>query len=69
MKVYEFEKSLLNRLQESRSLLQVRGNDFIPASEIRHEWEIYAELKMEPAGKMQPSSIFLNLFGSVHKKK
>lgn len=51
MKVFEFEKSLLDRLRESRNLLEVRGDEFIKASEIRHEWELYAELKMEPAGK------------------
>lgn len=53
MKVFEFEKSLLDRLQESRNLLEVGGDDYIKASQIRHEWELYAELKLEPAGKTQ----------------
>lgn len=61
MKVFEFEKSLLDRLRESSNLLEVRGNDFIKASEIRHEWKIYAELKMEPAGKTKS-----NWYYSLH---
>lgn len=55
MKVFEFEKSLLDRLRETRNLLVMGGDDFIKASGIRHEWELYAELKMEPAGKNQQS--------------
>lgn len=55
MKVFEFEKTLLDRLQEYRNILEVRDDDgdYIKASQIRHEWELYAELKMEPAGKIR----------------
>lgn len=50
MKVFEFEKSLLNRLEESSSVLQLKGS-IVPARDVRNEWACHVELKIEPAGK------------------
>lgn len=55
MSVYEFEKSLLVRLEESTNVLQCR-DEAVPASEVRSEWAYHVELQIEPAGR------FFNIF-------
>lgn len=50
MSVYEFEKSLLVRLEESTNVLQCR-DEAVPASEVRSEWAYHVELQIEPAGR------------------
>lgn len=49
MEVYEFEKSLLTRLQETSDVLCARGIA-LPASEVRTEWANYVEMAIEPTG-------------------
>lgn len=51
MNVHEFEKSLLERLEESCNVLQCKGSP-VPASEVRDEWACHVELLIEPAGKI-----------------
>lgn len=50
MSVYEFEKSLLVRLEESTNVLQCKSVA-VPASEVRDEWAYHVELQIEPAGR------------------
>lgn len=50
MSVYEFEKSLLVRLEESTNVLQCKSVA-VPASEVRDEWAYHVELQIEPAGE------------------
>lgn len=50
MDVYEFEKSLLQRMEESCNVLQCKGSP-VPASDVREEWACHVELKIEPAGE------------------
>lgn len=50
MNVYEFEKSLLQRMEESCNVLQCKGSP-VPASDVREEWACHVELKIEPAGE------------------
>lgn len=49
MSVFEFEKSLLTRLEESTDVLQCK-NEPVPASQVRAEWAYHIELQIEPAG-------------------
>ncbi|XP_012155181.1 protein nessun dorma isoform X2 [Ceratitis capitata] len=49
MEVYEFEKCLLDRLEESMTVLSWK-DEVIPASQVRSEWSYYIELQIEPAG-------------------
>lgn len=49
MNVFEFDKSLLDRLEESAVVLQCKGAA-VPASEVRSEWSYLVELQIEPAG-------------------
>lgn len=51
MNVYEFEKSLLERMEESCGVLQCKGSP-VTATEVREEWACHVELKIEPAGKI-----------------
>lgn len=51
MDVYEFDKSLLVRLEESCNVLQCTSSR-IPASGVREEWACHVEMKIEPAGKI-----------------
>lgn len=57
MDVFEFEKSLLERMEESHNVLQCKGSP-VPASDVREEWACHVELKIEPAGKFHFDSIF-----------
>lgn len=50
MNVYEFEKSLLTRLEESSNVLQCKDMP-VPASEALSEWAYHIELQIEPAGE------------------
>lgn len=50
MEVYEFEKSLLTRLEESCNVLQCTSSQ-VPASGVREEWACHVEMKIEPAGE------------------
>lgn len=50
MSVFEFDKSLLLRLDESAVVLQCKGAA-VPASEVRSEWAYHIELLIEPAGE------------------
>lgn len=50
MDVYEFEKSLLERMEESCNVLQCKGAP-VPAADVREEWACHVELKIEPAGE------------------
>ncbi|XP_054744668.1 protein nessun dorma [Anastrepha obliqua] len=49
MEVYEFDKCLLHRLEESMNVLSWKDKGF-PASQVRSEWSYYIELQIEPAG-------------------
>ncbi|XP_017476218.1 PREDICTED: SHC SH2 domain-binding protein 1 homolog B [Rhagoletis zephyria] len=49
MEVYEFDKCLLDRLEESMSVLSWK-DEVIPATQVRSEWSYYIELQIEPAG-------------------
>ncbi|XP_058453753.1 protein nessun dorma isoform X2 [Malaya genurostris] len=49
MDVYEFEKSLLTRLEEAHGILGARGIP-ITASAVRNEWANYIEIAIEPTG-------------------
>ncbi|XP_058814910.1 protein nessun dorma isoform X2 [Topomyia yanbarensis] len=49
MEVYEFEKSLLTRLQEAHDILSARGIPIV-ASAVRNEWANYIEIAIEPTG-------------------
>lgn len=51
MSVYIFEKSLLERLDESANVLKCK-NTSVPASEVHTEWACHLELQIEPAGKI-----------------
>lgn len=51
MNVFEFDKSLLERLQESENVLHCK-DVAVPASEVRSEWCYHVELQIEPAGKL-----------------
>lgn len=55
MKVFQFDKSLLNRLEEARNVLQLKSS-VVPAFLVRDEWACHVELIIEPAGKLK--SIF-----------
>lgn len=61
MNVFEFEKSLLERLQESENVLRCK-NAPVPASEVRSEWAYHIELQIEPAGKFKTK---LNIFQCI----
>lgn len=50
MEVYDFDKCLLDRLEESMTVLSWK-DEVIPASQVRSEWSYYIELQIEPAGK------------------
>lgn len=50
MEVYEFEKSLLTRLQEISTVLEAREGVPIGASAVRTEWANYVEIAIEPTG-------------------
>lgn len=62
MSVYEFEKSLLVRLEESTNVLQCR-DEAVPASEVRSEWAYHVELQIEPAGRLF-NIFYLNFCGN-----
>lgn len=49
MDVFEFEKSLLTRMEETLAVLSARG-ECIPASAVRTEWANYVEVAIEPTG-------------------
>ncbi|XP_055858410.1 protein nessun dorma [Episyrphus balteatus] len=49
MDVYEFDKCLLHRLEESMDVLSYKDG-VIPASRVRLEWSYYIELQIEPVG-------------------
>ncbi|XP_067621875.1 protein nessun dorma [Eurosta solidaginis] len=49
MDVFEFDKCLLDRLEESMNVLSWK-DEIIPASQVRSEWSYYIELQIEPAG-------------------
>ncbi|XP_031623409.1 protein nessun dorma isoform X2 [Contarinia nasturtii] len=49
MNVYEFEKSLLERMEESINVLQCKNSPVL-AADVREEWACHVELKIEPAG-------------------
>lgn len=49
MGVFEYNKSLLNRLHEAEMVLKGSGVP-IPASRVRNEWSCLVELQIEPAG-------------------
>lgn len=50
MEVYNFEKSLLIRLNEATDVLRVTP-DPIPASNVRREWSYFVEIQTEPSGR------------------
>lgn len=52
MQIYEFDKCLLERLQETMDVLSWRSPK-IPASQVRKEWSYFIELQLEPAGKIE----------------
>lgn len=52
MQIYEFDKCLLERLQETMDVLSWRCPK-IPASQVRKEWSYFIELQLEPAGKIE----------------
>lgn len=66
MNVYEFEKSLLKRMEESRNVLQCKGAP-VPASEVREEWACHVELIIEPAGKFDERKLCFFLFTKIEK--
>lgn len=68
MNVFEFEKSLLERMNESRNVLQCKGSS-VPASEVREEWACHVELKIEPAGKIHYHLFRVNIFIEIIKHK
>lgn len=49
MEVYEFDKCLLDRLEESLAVLSWK-DEIIAASQVKNEWCYYIELQIEPAG-------------------
>lgn len=57
MNVYEFEKTLLERMEESYNVLQCKGSA-VPASDVRDEWACHVELKIEPAGEFGAKNLF-----------
>lgn len=57
MNVFEFDKTLLERLDEAENVLQCT-NSAVPASQVRGEWAHHIELQIEPAGK--PTQFFAN---------
>lgn len=57
MNVYEFEKTLSERMEESYNVLQCKGAP-VPAGDVREEWACHVELKIEPAGKCYCYSLF-----------
>lgn len=63
MDVYEFEKSLLERMEESCNVLQCKGSP-VPASDVREEWACHVELKIEPAGELIPMTNSLTLYST-----
>lgn len=50
MDVFNFEKTLLTRLNESVDVLRV-SSDPISASNVRREWSYFVEIQIEPSGK------------------
>lgn len=66
MNVYEFEKSLLERLEESCNVLQCKGSP-VPASDVREEWACHVELKIEPAGESNSMPFLSNYHISSQK--
>lgn len=50
MSVFIFEKSLLERLDESANVLKCSDTP-VPASQVHSEWAYYVELQIEPAGE------------------
>lgn len=50
MEVYEFEKSLLTRMQEISTVLGAREGIPVGASAVRTEWANYVEIAIEPTG-------------------
>lgn len=49
MAVFQFDKSLLSRLQECSDVLQASKSP-VPAANIRSEWSHFIEIQIEPAG-------------------
>lgn len=66
MDVYEFEKSLLERMEESYNVLQCKESP-VPASDVRDEWACHVELKIEPAGEYEAKFIIVPNF-LLHQK-
>lgn len=50
MSVYIFEKSLLDRLDESANVLKCKETN-VPAGQVHSEWAYHVELQLEPAGE------------------
>lgn len=49
MAVFQYDKSLLTRLQECSDVLQASKIP-VPAAKIRAEWSYFVEVQIEPAG-------------------
>ena len=58
MEIYEYDKSFLDRLEESMLVLSLK-EDCVPASEIKSLWKSFLELQIEPAGECF-SFVYLN---------
>lgn len=58
MSVFIFEKSLLERLDESANVLKCKSTA-VPASEVHTEWACHLELQIEPAGKI---TVYLSIY-------
>lgn len=65
MEVFQFEKSMMDRLEEAQNVLSC--NKVIPASRVAEEWSYNVELLIEPAGNDFLCSVGAFLFVvSVH---
>lgn len=50
MEVFQFDKSMMDRLEEAQNVLTC--DKVIPASRVIEEWSYNVELLIEPTGKL-----------------
>lgn len=63
MEVFQFDKSMMDRLEEAQNVLNC--NKMIPASRVVEEWSYNVELLIEPAGKKLIFDLNVNVACSI----
>lgn len=56
MEVYQFDKSMRDRLEEAQNVFS--SKKLIPASRVLEEWSYNVEILIEPTGKLLRGLVF-----------